>query len=151
MALTSSSSHLLCRVKWGSPGSQSQVHMSFAPAACGLLSCRKGLTSSNSHLSDLVDRSLALWSGFWEAALATISLPLPFLPSAAGMVRQRPCLVPGGSAALLPDGSTLPAREPQVCGNSNCSAGPRNFFYNFLQQGWRSVLHGLLNAALKYL
>lgn len=143
---------LICfaQVKQGSPGSQSQVLMSFAPAPSGLLPYRKGLTSSNFRLTDLVDRSLALWSGFWKAALATMSLPLPCLPSAASTVGQRPCLVPGGSAALLPDGPALPPREPAVCGNSNCWVDPRNFFNSFLQQGWRRMLHGLLNAALKY-
>lgn len=147
---SSSSSHCFAQVKQGSPGSQSQVLVSFAPPPWELPSCRKGLTSSNFHLTDVVDRSLALWSGFWKAALATTSLPLPCLPSAASMVGQRPCLVPGGSAALLPHGPALPARKPAVCGNSNCWVGTRNFLNSFLQQGWRRMLHRLFNAALKY-
>ncbi|KAK4828148.1 hypothetical protein QYF61_023964 [Mycteria americana] len=40
-----------------------------------------------------------------------------------GTVGQRPCLAPRGSAALRPDGSALPAREPTVCANTPSSPG----------------------------
>lgn len=107
-------------------------------------------TRSNFHPIDLADRSLALWSCCWKAAPAASSLPVPGLPSAAA----DPCAALGGSAALLPDGSAFPAREPEGCGNSNRWVGASQYFFfpqlKFLQQGWRRVLHGLLNAASKY-
>lgn len=127
MALTSSSSHLLCT-------SEARQSRFSEPGSCIICPCSlgapsvKGLTSLNFHLTDLVDRSLTLWGGFWKAALPTISLPLPCPPSAAGPVGQGPCLVLGGSAGLLPDGPALPARELQVCENCNYCVGPRNFF-----------------------
>ena len=142
MALTSSSSpHLHCTSEAG----QSQLFgVRSPPILSARFTCHSPPLPGGSlpvgkaaarptHLNfdpvDLVDRSLALWSCCWKAVPAASSLPLPCIPSAAGTVGQRPRLALGGSAALLPDSSALPAREPAVCGNSNCGVGASQFFF----------------------
>lgn len=83
-------------------------------------------TRSDFHPIDLAAPRLALWSCCWKAAPAASSLPVPCLPSAAA----DPCPALGRSAALLPDGSAFPTREPEGCGNSNCWVGASQFFFS---------------------